>query len=221
MEVLYKYDKEIAKQNGEIEICIKSFKQNKECAKAIDKALNENFSDNRLNVDKVIDTVVADFGIERVTHVLSAQVVNHDWDGRYHNDVKGWAKEQMKGFTSEFIEESRNYYLTAHPILIGGLSSTVMERQKELEKSTELKKTSEFIDTAISESKVSENQYKLNKALNKVSEQYSDEEISAALSSEYCKSHPKLIKKFSEKLSERKQANEQVMVLEDECTRRR
>ena len=138
MEVLYKYDKEIAKQNGEIEICIKSFKQNKECAKAIDEALNENFSDNRLNVDKVIDTVVADFGIERVTHVLAAQVANHDWDGRYHNDVKDWAKEQIKGFSSEFIEESRDYYLTAHPILIDGLSSTVMVRQKELEKSQEI-----------------------------------------------------------------------------------
>ena len=93
--------------------------------------------------------------------------------------------------------------------------------EKLIQERSELKKTSEFIDSAISESKVTENQYKLNKALSKVSEKYSDEEISAALSSDYCKSHPKLIKKFSEKLSERKQANEQVMVLEDECTRGR
>ncbi|MGN0594139.1 MAG: hypothetical protein ACI4I6_03195 [Hominimerdicola sp.] len=93
--------------------------------------------------------------------------------------------------------------------------------EKLIQERSELKKTSEFIDSAISESKVSENQYKLNKALSKVSEKYSDEEISAALSSDYCKSHPKLIEKFSEKLSERKQANEQVMVLEDECTRGR
>lgn len=130
---LYKNDMMTAKENGEMADWRSSFKENCNCAKAIDKALNENFADNHLDTDKALDTVVAEYGAERVTHVLAAQVVNHDWDGRYHNDVKAWAKEQTKELSAEFMEDSRDYYLNAHPILIDGLATTVMRKEKELE----------------------------------------------------------------------------------------
>lgn len=122
-----------AKENGEMADWRMSFKENCNCAKAIDKALNENYADNRLDTDKALDTVLAEYSAERVTHVLAAQVVNHDWDGRYHNDVKAWAKEQTKELSAEFMEDSRDYYLNAHPILIDGLATTVMRKEKELE----------------------------------------------------------------------------------------
>lgn len=131
---LYKNDMMTAKENGEMADWRSSFKENCNCAKAIDKALNENYADNHLDTDKALDTVVAEYGAERVTHVLAAQVVNHDWDGRYHNDVKAWAKEQTKELSAEFMEDSRDYYLNAHPILIDGLATTVMRKEKELEK---------------------------------------------------------------------------------------
>ena len=130
---LYKNDMMTAKENGEMADWRSSFKENCNCAKAIDKALNENFADNHLDTDKALDTVVAEYGAERVTHVLAAQVVNHDWDGRYHNDVKAWAKKQTKELSAEFMEDSRDYYLNAHPILIDGLATTVMRKEKELE----------------------------------------------------------------------------------------
>lgn len=131
---LYKEDMMTAKENGEMADWRSSFKENCNCAKAIDKALNENYADNRLETDKALDTVLAEYSAERVTHVLAAQVVNHDWDGRYHNDVKAWAKEQTKELSAEFMEDSRDYYLNAHPILIDGLASKVMQREKEIEK---------------------------------------------------------------------------------------
>lgn len=131
---LYKEDMMTAKENGEMADWRMSFKENCNCAKAIDKALNENYADNRLETDKALDTVLAEYSAERVTHVLAAQVVNHDWDGRYHNDVKAWAKEQTKELSAEFMEDSRDYYLNAHPILIDGLASKVMQREKEIEK---------------------------------------------------------------------------------------
>lgn len=131
---LYKDDMMTAKENGEMADWRMSFKENCNCAKAIDKALNENYADNRLETDKALDTVLAEYSAERVTHVLAAQVVNHDWDGRYHNDVKAWAKEQTKELSAEFMEDSRDYYLNAHPILIDGLASKVMQREKEIEK---------------------------------------------------------------------------------------
>lgn len=131
---LYKEDMMTAKENGKMADWRMSFKENCNCAKAIDKALNENYADNRLDTDKALDTVLAEYSAERVTHVLAAQVVNHDWDGRYHNDVKAWAKEQTKELSAEFMEDSRDYYLNAHPILIDGLASKVMQREKEIEK---------------------------------------------------------------------------------------
>ena len=106
-----------------------SFRENGSCAKALDKAMSDNFADNRMDTKKVLDTVVDEFGFERTAHVLAAQVFNHDWDGRYHSDVKDWAKEQMKDFSADFIEESRDYYLTAHPILIDGVAKTAMTEQ--------------------------------------------------------------------------------------------
>ncbi len=131
---LYKNDVMFAKENSEIEEWRSSINENRSCARAIDKALSDNFADNHLDTDTALDTVIAEYGAERVTHVLAAQVVNHDWDGRYHNDVKAWAKEQTKDLSAEFIEKSRDYYLSSHPILIDGLASTVMTREKELEK---------------------------------------------------------------------------------------
>lgn len=133
---LYKEDMMTAKENGEMADWRMSFKENCNCAKAIDKALNENYADNRLDTDKALDTILTEYSAERVTHVLAAQVVNHDWDGRYHNDVKAWAKEQTKELSAEFMEDSRDYYLNAHPILIDGLATKVMQREKEIEKTT-------------------------------------------------------------------------------------
>lgn len=106
-----------------------SFRENGNCAKALDKAMSDNFADNRMDTKKVLDTVVAEFGFERTAHVLAAQVFNHNWDGRYHSDVKDWAKEQMKDFSADFIEESRDYYLNSHPILIDGVAKTAMTEQ--------------------------------------------------------------------------------------------
>ena len=126
---LYMNDMMTAKENGEMTDWRSSFKENCNCARAIDKALNENYADNRLETDKALDTVLAEYSAERVNHVLAAQVVTHDWDGRYHNDVKAWAKEQTKELSAEFMEDSRDYYLNAHPILIDGLASKVMQRE--------------------------------------------------------------------------------------------
>ena len=62
----------------------------------------------------------------------------------------------------------------------------------------------EAIDKAISESKISPNQYKLNNALDKVLEDFSLEEIEETLSSGKCTLHEKLLKAFGEKIAVRK-----------------
>ena len=143
----YKNDMMTAKANDEITVWRDSFRESCSCAKAIDKGLNDNFANNRLDTDKVLDTVVAEYGTERVTHILAAQIVNHDWDGRYHSDVKAWAREQTKELSAEFMEDSRDYYLTAHPILINGLAIKVMQREKEMIASLEQELIERFNET--------------------------------------------------------------------------
>jgi len=125
----YKDDLLTAKEKDRLAEWRASFRENGNCAKALDKAMNDNFADNRMDTKKVLDTVVAEFGFERTAHVLAAQVFNHDWDGRYDRKVKDWAKAEMAGFSQDFIEESRDYYLNAHPILIDGVAKTAMAEQ--------------------------------------------------------------------------------------------
>lgn len=131
---LYKNDMITAKEKDEITDWQSSLRENLNCARAIDNTLNSNFSDNRLDTDKVLDAVIKDYGAERVSHVLAAQIINNDWDGRYHNDVKAWAKEQTNGLSDGFMKDSRDYYLTAHPVLIDSLAAKVIQREKELDK---------------------------------------------------------------------------------------
>ena len=125
----YKDDLLTAKEKDQLAEWRASFRENGNCAKALDKAMNDNFADNRMDTKKVLDTVVAEFGFERTAHILAAQVFNHDWDGRYDLKVKDWAKAEMAGFSQDFIEESRDYYLNAHPILIDGVAKTAMVEQ--------------------------------------------------------------------------------------------
>lgn len=131
---LYKNDMITAKEKDEITDWQNSLRENLNCARAIDNTLNSNFSDNRLDTDKVLDAVIKDYDAERVSHVLAAQIINNDWDGRYHNDVKAWAKEQTNGLSDGFMKDSRDYYLTAHPVLIDSLAAKVIQREKELDK---------------------------------------------------------------------------------------
>lgn len=131
---LYKNDMITAKEKDEITDWQSSLRENLNCARAIDNTLNSNFSDNRLDTDKVLDAVIKDYGAERVSHVLAAQIINNNWDGRYHNDVKAWAKEQTNGLSDGFMKDSRDYYLTAHPVLIDSLAAKVIQREKELDK---------------------------------------------------------------------------------------
>lgn len=122
---LYKNDITYARENHEKEKRIESHKENIRCARAIDEALKKYYANNHLETGKVLEEVLTLYGNERVSFVLAAQVYNHDWDNRYHRDTKAWAKKQMNNFSASFKEESKEYYLTAHPILIDAIATVL------------------------------------------------------------------------------------------------
>lgn len=133
--VMCKLDLMTAHESNNLEWFRTSINMNMNCARFIDNTINNNFEDNRCDMAKVLEEVTAAYGKERCMHVLAAQVENHSWDGRYSTETKKWAKSEMEGFSAEFIEDSRNYYLNAHAILINGLAERAIKTYGEQAKS--------------------------------------------------------------------------------------
>ncbi|MBR6599935.1 MAG: DUF3849 domain-containing protein [Oscillospiraceae bacterium] len=95
---VYLSDFQYAKENKEIDKWKESHDANKACAVALDKAINDNYTLENYHLDTkdVVNSVTGEFGKERTEFILTAHIVNHDWDGRFSNEVKKWARDKFK-----------------------------------------------------------------------------------------------------------------------------
>lgn len=148
---VYTDDRKTADERGELDKWRDSRKENRECAAAIDKAINDNYlyENYHLDTDNAIKSVTERFGSERMGLLLAAHIVNHDWDGRYSKEVKDWAKEKTTKYSESFLSECKSYNLNAHPTLIDGVARGVVKLEKELNKQKEAEKPPEkpkFVD---------------------------------------------------------------------------
>ena len=95
---VYKHSAGIARQNDELEAYRSSRKLNIACGEAIDQAIKENSTPGPSAGTQYVDSaqaarsVIAEFGAERVAWVLAANIQAADWDGRFSNSTKAWAK---------------------------------------------------------------------------------------------------------------------------------
>jgi len=134
---VYKYPAVYARENDELEQYRASYKANVACKEAIETAIRDNYSDNRLGKDAV-KQVVERFGFERTFYVLSTTVREKDWDGRISRDNKEWAKTipvfedadawghdrncyfvvdaVHPGLTDIFLNQARREYLLTQPL---------------------------------------------------------------------------------------------------------
>lgn len=80
-----------AREHGELEAYRSSLRANTMCRDAIEDAIAENYSNNRLNTKGASD-ILARFGAERTMYVLAATIQDKDWDGRISDKNKAWAK---------------------------------------------------------------------------------------------------------------------------------
>ncbi len=85
---------EYAAANGEIEAYRHSYGANVKCKQAIENALAENYSDNRLNTDNAWKQVTDTFGKERVTALLAQTCKELSDDGRISGANLKWALDQ-------------------------------------------------------------------------------------------------------------------------------
>jgi hypothetical protein len=108
-----------ARENNELDQYRESIRINKECAGAIDAAIRECVVPDKHGycltpeaVDKVIDV----YGEQRVSVVLANTVRLQEWDGRYSENTKKWAK----GVEMPETGDNRSFYSSAHPAVLDG-----------------------------------------------------------------------------------------------------
>lgn len=88
---VYPWSLKDALANEEVDLWRESYKDNCTCARAIEKAIDNGYNDNRLNTDAARE-IIAEFGYNRVNWVLANTIQQHDEDGRYSHENKEWAK---------------------------------------------------------------------------------------------------------------------------------
>lgn len=90
---IYLKPAEYAAANGEIEAYRHSYGANVKCKQAIENALADNYSNNRLNTDNAWKQVTDTFGKERVTTLLAQTCKELSNDGRISGENIKWASE--------------------------------------------------------------------------------------------------------------------------------
>ena len=112
-KVVYRWSQDYAKRYDELDQWRESYKENCTCARAIEKVINENYQDNRLNTDTA-QGIIAEYGWNRVQWVLANTVQQHADDGRFSPENKKWAE----GFYMPEDDNLWHYSVEAHPGLV-------------------------------------------------------------------------------------------------------
>ena len=87
---IYPHSVIYAREHDELPAYRASYQANVDCSKAIDAAIREHYSDNRLN-SAAVKQVVDRFGFDRTLMVLAATARYKDRDPRISDDNKKWA----------------------------------------------------------------------------------------------------------------------------------
>ena len=129
MVPIYKYSAETAKYENELTDYRESKKYNIKCKEAIEVAIKTHFDGMNLNTDCVKD-VFSEFGYDRTMWVLAATVKNKDFDGRFSDSNKKWARTIIPSNLGgrEFDE----YAVQSHPAVLNGFIDSVREEYKAL-----------------------------------------------------------------------------------------
>ena len=109
-----------AREHGELEQYRASNLANIACRSEIERNISENFDGMHLN-PAVIKPALNIFGKDRVFFVLANTVCQKDYDGRFSNDNKAWAK------TFDFpqdealgVDRRTQYVVESHPAILDG-----------------------------------------------------------------------------------------------------
>ena len=122
---LYQENVRYAKEHGEIELFQASQRANIACRDAIDVAIREGYDGMHLHAD--VKGVLAEFGPERVTHVLAAALLDKTWDQRISRENQVWAASVPMFDTGG---RHHDYAPRSHSLLLDGF---VQQARKEMD----------------------------------------------------------------------------------------
>ena len=112
---IYRETANYAYEAGELEAYHASLAANEECRSAIETAISDNYTENRLDADAAVKSVLEQFSPERIRYVLANTIQQKDFDGRIPQSLKEWAKsvDVCSENASRFLVDKCNPGLTA------------------------------------------------------------------------------------------------------------
>lgn len=122
---LYQENAKYAKEHGEIELFRASQEANIACRDAIDAAIQKGHDGMHLHAD--VKGVLAEFGPERVSHVLAAALLDKTWDQRISKGNQAWAASVPMFDTGT---RHHDYAPRSHSLLLDGF---VRQARKEMD----------------------------------------------------------------------------------------
>ena len=119
-----------ARENGELDMYRESQRLNHACAESIKQAISDSYQeDYHYDLPAALKSVTEEYGTERVHVVLAHTVMYKDYDGRFSQTNKEWAKSIM---LPQLTGDHRSYYgCETHPAILDGFIDRVREQQRE------------------------------------------------------------------------------------------
>lgn len=118
-----------AREKGETAMWKSSYQANIDCAADIDKAIIENYNNNCLDSKAALDEVTEKYGKERVSFLVAAKINGSEWDLRYDNVVKSWARETCEKYSADFIKGAAVSF-SSHSGLVNMIAKRIMAREQ-------------------------------------------------------------------------------------------
>lgn len=106
---VYPHPHSYALEHNELDVYRASHQANVACKEAIEAAIIRHYHDNCLGIGAVTE-VLAQFGYDRVFHVLAVTVCHKDWDGRISHNNKEWARTFPISEDLDEWKRDRNIY---------------------------------------------------------------------------------------------------------------
>ena len=104
-----------------------------DCKKAVEAAIKEKFDGMHL-ADDAVDSVLAEYGSERLSFVLACTVQHKMDDGRFSRDTKAWAEGiSVPENTDRGRDMTMDYVVESHPAVLDGFIGMAREKFKGLE----------------------------------------------------------------------------------------
>ena len=128
---VYRHTFDYAVAHGEEKQYRDSFHANVACKGAIEKAIAQHYANNCMDA-LASQQVVHEFGFDRTLYVLANTIQLKDWDGRFSQDNKAWARTVQVAGGDEEIRDQRWKFVVdkSHPGLMDMFTTMVRHDQE-------------------------------------------------------------------------------------------